>query len=146
MNQPESQHPALKLHHIGIVVPRIEEAVSAYRLLGYTERTGIIHDPAQTALLQFLRLSNADHYIELVAPDGPDSYVAAAAARKNPLNHLCYTSVDIFCTCNLLQSGGWRLISDPAPAVAFDGRLIAWLISPAKLIVELVQQGPEGSL
>ena len=136
----------LKLHHVGIAVEKIEKARDRYELLGYVERTRIIHDPTQTAYVQFFNLPGADHYIELVAPDGPQSKLSNAITRKQPLNHLCFVTPDIAGTCSALDGQGWRLISEPTPAVAFDQRRIAWLASPDMLIVELVEQGPDGSL
>jgi methylmalonyl-CoA/ethylmalonyl-CoA epimerase len=146
MDLPAPPNLGLTLHHIGIVVTQIDESRSLYDFLGYEPATPIIHDPIQTAYVRFLRLPGADHYIELVAPDSPDSLLAAAAAKKQPLNHLCYATPDIVKTCELLQSDHWRLISEPTLSVAFSPRKIAWLISPTRLIIELVEQGPPGSL
>jgi methylmalonyl-CoA/ethylmalonyl-CoA epimerase len=135
------------LHHIGIVVKQIDESRGLYDLLGYEQCTPVIHDPVQTAYVQFFRLADADHSIELVAPDGPDSLLAAAAGKKLPLNHLCYATAEIHETCRVLESRDWRLISEPTPAVAFDRRKVAWLINPpTRLLIELVEQGVPGSL
>lgn len=128
------------------MVENIPEKREAYTLLGYSARTGMIHDPAQTAYVQFFRLPGADHYLELVAPDGPESKLAKATTRRHPLNHLCYVVDDIVATCGLLEAHGWWLVSEPTPAIAFEGRRIAWLSSPDLLIVELVERGPAGSL
>ena len=147
MHPSASLNLGLKLHHIGIVVKQLDESRTLYDFLGYQQRTPVIHDPIQTAYVQFFKLAEADHYIELVAPDGPDSLLAAAAAKKLPLNHLCFATPDIRYTCNTLEANAWRLISEATPAVAFDGRKVAWLINPpTRLLVELVEQGPVDSL
>ena len=146
MSSPAASPLGLKLHHIGIVVKQIDEARALYEFLGYEARTPILHDPVQTAYVQFLRLAEADHYIELVAPDGPESLLAAAASKKIPLNHLCYLTADIDETCRTLEAEQWRLVSEPTLSVAFVGRKIAWLVSPTRLIIELVERGPAGSL
>jgi len=131
----------LRLHHIGIVVPEIESAQSAYLQLGYQIATPIIHDETQTAYVQFLKLGNADHYVELVAPDGTDSKLSRASKAKQPLNHLCYSCGDIVSQCDLLSENGWMLISAPTPAVAFGGRKISWLMHKSWLLMELVEAG-----
>jgi len=146
MNQSASLNLGLKLHHIGVVVTQIDECRALYDFLGYQPHTPVIHDPIQTAYVQFLRLADADHYVELVAPDGPNSLLSAAAAKRLPLNHLCYATPDIIQTCNSLESDNWRLVSEPTPSVAFATRKIAWLISRTRLLIELVEQGPAGSL
>jgi len=146
MHHPDSPKLGLKLHHVGIVVTQIDESRALYEFLGYQPRTPIIHDPIQTAYVQFLRLADADHYIELVAPDGPNSLLSSAAAKRLPLNHLCYATPDILQTCNSLEADRWRLVSEPILSVAFAPRKIAWLINPTRLLIELVEQGPAGSL
>ncbi len=57
---------------------------------GYALATPVIHDPLQTAFVQFLRLAGDRTYLELAAPDGPESKLTTAAKRGG-LNHLCYT-------------------------------------------------------
>ena len=134
----------LKLHHIGVVTTDIVAESTLYLDMGYQPVTQIIHDPAQTALVQFFRLGTADHYVELVMPDGEQSKLTAATKRRQPLNHLCYV-VDRIEDCSAnLQSKGWLLISPPTPAVAFEMRRVAWLASRSSLVIELVEKG-EGS-
>jgi methylmalonyl-CoA/ethylmalonyl-CoA epimerase len=140
-------NPDLRLHHIGLVVPAIEEFRAFYvNVLQYRERTPVIHDPVQTALVQFFSIPGSDHYVELVAPDGDASKLRAASTKGKPLNHLCYSCENIAHVFSFLKESGCFAIRDPVPAVAFDGRLIAWLMTPDGLLIELVERGPEGSL
>ncbi len=139
--------PGLRLHHVGIVVEAIEaDRVFYVEQLGYKERTGIIHDPAQTAFVQFFRLPGADHYLELVAPDSPQSLLAKASRKGMPLNHLCYAARDIDQALASFRNGSAFVAQEPVPAVAFDLRRIAWVVSRNGLKIELVEAGPEGSL
>ena len=144
------QFPAssdLRLHHIGLVVGTIEEFRAFYiDVLQYRERTPVIHDPVQTAFVQFFSIPGADHYIELVAPDSETSKLRAASRKGKPLNHLCYSCENIVHTVSFLKESGCFVIQDPVPAVAFDERFIAWLMAPDGLLIELVERGPEGSL
>ena len=137
----------LKLHHIGVVVREIEEHRAFYvQSLGYRPVTGVIHDPLQTAYVQFLAIPGADHYLELVAPDGSNSKLAKASLAGSPLNHLCYSTPGIEEALRELAAAGALLVQNPVPAVAFEGRRIAWLFSPDQLLTELVERGPPGSL
>ena len=131
----------LRLHHIGQAVPAIEPV--ADRLIhsfGYAPATPILHDTLQTALIQFLLLPGETAYLELVAPDGPHSKLAAAARRGGGLHHLCYLSGPLEAEVLRLESTGLRLIADPAPAVAFAGRRICWLLGPDQVLIELVER------
>jgi methylmalonyl-CoA/ethylmalonyl-CoA epimerase len=138
---------SLALHHVGIVVPEIEPASEFYvSVLGYEPKTAVIHDPTQTAFVQFFALPGADHYVELVAPDGEESKLLNASKKKIPLNHLCYRCSDIEAATAQMRDQGCLVLEEPVAAVAFDGRRISWLITGERLLVELVERGPEGSL
>jgi len=139
--------PDLRLHHIGLVVRAIEEFRTFYiDVLHYRERTSVIHDSIQTAFVQFFSIPGSDHYIELVAPDSDTSKLREASRKGKPLNHLCYSCHNIAHMVSFLKESGCIVRQDPVPAVAFDGRFIAWLMTPVGLLIELVERGPEGSL
>jgi methylmalonyl-CoA/ethylmalonyl-CoA epimerase len=139
--------PSLRLHHAGILVRDIETAAARYvRRAGCRLRTEKLHDAVQTAYVQFLALPGDPTMLELVAPDGPESRLAGAAAKGGGLHHLCYATCDIEATGRDWREGGFFLIREPVPAVAFGGRRVAWLMSPEQVLVELVEQGREGEL
>jgi methylmalonyl-CoA/ethylmalonyl-CoA epimerase len=150
MEDTDMQFPAspdLRLHHIGLVVRAIEEFRAFFvDVLQYRERTPVIHDPVQTAFVQFFSIPGSDHYIELVAPDSETSKLREASRKGKPLNHLCYSCENIAHMVSFLKESGCFVIQDPVPAVAFDRRFIAWLMTPDGLLIELVERGPEGSL
>jgi catechol 2,3-dioxygenase-like lactoylglutathione lyase family enzyme len=140
-------NPDFRLHHVGIVVRGIAEFRSFYvDVLQYRERTPVIHDPIQTAFVQFFSIQGADHYIELVAPDGESSKLQEACRKGKTLNHLCYSCGNIAAMISFMKESGCFVIQKPVPAVAFEGRLIAWLMTQDGLLVELVERGLEGSL
>ena len=134
--------PAVSLHHVGIAVTNVSAAAEAYvRRYGYSVRTPVIHDPVQTAYVQFLHLAGAPTYLELVMPDGPQSKLQKAIREGGGLNHLCYAVQDIDSACRRLRGEGMLLFCPPVPAAAFNGRPIAWLVGADKLLVELVERG-----
>jgi|SRR5579884_179526 len=137
----------LRLHHVGILVKDIPQAASDYiRRFGYEARTEIIHDPVQTAYVQFLRLPGESSYIEFVAPDRPESKLSNALRKGGGLNHLCYSTSDIEAACKQLRAEGLILLQAPVAAVAFSGRRIAWLMGRDALPIELVERGGDGEL
>jgi methylmalonyl-CoA/ethylmalonyl-CoA epimerase len=137
----------ISLHHIGIAVNDIHEATGRYvRMLGYEVQSEIIHDPVQTAYVQFLRLPGDSVYVELVSPDGDKSKLNGAVQRGGGLNHLCYVTTDIKFACRQLRDKGMFLLQPPVPAVAFQGRRIAWLMAADRVPVELVEAGPPNEL
>ena len=139
--------PPVRLHHVGIVVPDMAQACASYvGRFGFEVLSDVIHDPLQTAYVQFLRMPGDSTYVELVAPDGPASTLANALKKGGGLNHLCYVTPDLAGSIAAMTAEGMRLIRTPTPAVAFGGRQIAWLLGRDLALVELVEQGPPGSL
>jgi methylmalonyl-CoA/ethylmalonyl-CoA epimerase len=137
-------NPRLRLHHVGYAVKSIPATASAYiDRYGYQAASPVIHDPLQTAHVQFLHLPGDTVFLELVAPDGAGSKLEAAA-RRGGLNHLCYIARDLDSTIPSLESTGMRLISEPKPATAFAGRRICWLIGEDPLPIELVEAQYDG--
>lgn len=138
----------LRLHHIGIAVARIDGHAETYeKRFGYLVASDVIHDPVQTAFVQFIRLPAELFYLEFVAPDGPGSKLEnAVTQRGGGLNHLCYAVADIEQSCHDLRKQGLALLQAPVAAVAFPGRRIAWLLGRERVPFELVEEGPEGQL
>ena len=131
----------LTLHHIAHATPDIAATAALYaRRFGYAPVTPVLHDPLQTALVQFLQLPGDPSYLELVAPDSPASKLTNAVRRGGGLNHLCYTCADMEATISHLEQNGMRLIADPRPGFAFAGRRICWLLGAEPLPIELVEQ------
>ena len=135
--------PGLRLHHIGYIVADIPAAAGEWeRRFGYSIETGIIEDPHQTALVQFLRLPGASHWLELVSPNGPLSKLSNALSKGEGLHHLCYETDDLEASVTSLRSHGMFPVGLPVPGVAFGGRKIAWFLDRRRMLVELVETGP----
>jgi methylmalonyl-CoA/ethylmalonyl-CoA epimerase len=131
--------PDLRLHHLGYVVKDIEPIADMYRSrFAYQPHTPILHDPLQTAFVQFFARPGEAAYLEFVAPDGPASRLTNAAARRGGLHHLCYTCADLPASIATLEATGMRLILAPQPAVAFAGRHVCWLMGEDPVPIELV--------
>jgi methylmalonyl-CoA/ethylmalonyl-CoA epimerase len=134
-----------RLHHVGVLVQDITQAAEHYvRRLGFEVIGPIIHDPAQTAYVRFLRQPGDSVYLELVSPDRPDSKLSNALAKGGGLNHVCYAVDDIESACRELRSPGIYLLQAPVSAVAFPGRKVAWLIGRDRIPIELLERGPDG--
>lgn len=131
------------LHHIGILVKEVAAACEGYvTRLGYRVHSELIHDPVQTAYVQFLQGDPAGPLLELITPDGPASKLSGALRKGGGLHHLCYLSDTIAEDCQTLRSQGMLVLQEPVAAVAFPGRRIAWLMGRDGLPIELVEPGP----
>jgi len=130
------------LHHVGHLVRDIGAASARFRdVFGYVIESPVIHDPVQTAYVRFLRRPGADHWIELVSPDGEASKLSRALAAGVTLHHYCHETGDMAATLEHARAGGFAVIAPPVDAVAFPGRRIAWIMDRSRLLVELVEAG-----
>jgi methylmalonyl-CoA/ethylmalonyl-CoA epimerase len=147
MTSNEQQAAALRFHHVGVLVEDIERSTAAYvERFGYEVRSGVIHDPLQTAYVQFLSFPGERTFLEFVSPDGPQSVLTLALKKGGGLNHICYSTSDIEETCESLRNAGLFLVRPPTQAVAFNGRKIAWFMDKGGVLFELVERGPENEL
>ncbi len=61
--------------------------------------------------------------------------------RGGGLHHLCYEVENLDAHLSTCKSVGTIIIRPPVPAVAFDGRRIAWGVSKKKLLLEFLESG-----
>jgi methylmalonyl-CoA/ethylmalonyl-CoA epimerase len=145
MNAACPDFPTMELDHIGILVADISKAAETYvSRYGCRVESAILHDSVQTAFVQFLSTGSQGARIELVTPDGPQSKLSNALKKGGGLNHLCYLTSDIEIDCARLRQTGMFVLHNPVPAVAFDGRRIAWLMGKDGLPIELVERNAKG--
>ena len=129
------------LHHVGVAVRKIQKAIPDYeKLFGYHLVSGPFDDPVQNVSVCFLSRGQGDTVIELVAPLGPNSPIDLTLKKGGGTYHLCYEVGDIGEAIGHMTEQGAFLLSGPVPAVAFDMREIAWLMTESNLLVELVQK------
>jgi methylmalonyl-CoA/ethylmalonyl-CoA epimerase len=128
-------------HHVGVAVPDLNEAIPTYRnLFDYELLSGPFDDPIQNVSVCFLSRGEGDTVIELVAPLGPNSPIDRTLKKGGGTYHVCYEVPDLGAAIDRLTGQGSFLLSGPVPAVAFEMRNIAWLMTPANLLVELIQK------
>lgn len=127
-------------HHVGIAVRELAPASQSLQtLFGYTVTSGPFDDPIQKVSVLFLSRGHEDTVFELVAPLGPDSPIKRTLEKGGGTYHVCYEVPDMTAAIEHLRKEGCYLLSGPVPAVAFEMREIAWIMTPAQLLVELVK-------
>jgi methylmalonyl-CoA/ethylmalonyl-CoA epimerase len=127
-------------HHFGVAVRDLQNAIPVFRnLFGYQLKSGPFDDPIQSVSVCFLSRGDGDPVLELVAPLGPNSPIDRTLKKGGGIYHICYQVPDIRGAVEHLTGLGSFLLSGPVPAVAFGMREIAWLMTEADLLVELVQ-------
>ena len=130
-----------RLHHIGFVVPSIAESAPQFCAgMPLTWDGRIFHDPIQTVHVTFLaHRTPEDPLIELVEPENKQSRVTGFLKRGGGLHHLCYEVRALEAEIESSLASGSILIAEPAAAVAFEGRRIAWICTPDRLLIEYLE-------
>lgn len=129
----------MKIDHIGYAVKRIDRAITAFQKLGY-EFEPVIDDTDRNVKLAF---GSKDGYrIELVAPldkklESPvDQYLSNAVGTPY---HICYESESLEAEIEELKAQGYKVVIEPRPAVAFDGRRVVFMMNIGFGLMEIVE-------
>ena len=130
-----------KCHHIGIAVPDMAKSIAWYeKCMGYKVISGPFDDPLQNVTVCFMSCGDpAEFPLELVAPLGPNSPVDNVLAKHQGAYHLCYEVSDMEQTLNWARENRCIIVSQPVPAVAFDQLKIAWIFTPTRQLIEVVE-------
>jgi len=107
-----------RIHHVGIVVPDLEEAMGLWRdLLGLSlTKSATIQDQGVKAAL----LKAGDSEIELLEPLNPDNGVGKFLSRRGGgLHHVCFETEDVARELEAARAKGIQLIDQkPRPGLA----------------------------
>jgi len=131
--------PALRVHHLAVVVDEMDRALTFWRDALGLELAGIREVPEQASQVAFLPAGEAE--IELVRPTSADSGVARYLAKRGPgMHHICMSVGDLTGTLARLAAQGIRLIN-PEPLTGADGRRYAFVHpeSTGGVLLELYQ-------
>jgi methylmalonyl-CoA/ethylmalonyl-CoA epimerase len=103
--------------------------------------SGPFDDPIQKVSVEFLAQSTEDTAeIELIAPAEEDSPIRSMLAKNGGgAYHLCFETSDIEAALAHAKALGCVIVSPPVPAVAFQGRRIAWIYTRSRQLFELVE-------
>jgi methylmalonyl-CoA/ethylmalonyl-CoA epimerase len=128
------------LHHVGVVVPSLAEAIPFHRdVLGYA--AGPEHVLAEQRV-RVVFMTKGGSRIELLEPTDTESGVARFLAERGraTMHHLCYEVADLAGTLDRLAREGVELI-DRAPRRGVEGQ-VAFIHPRATggVLVELIER------
>ena len=114
----------MKLHHIGIVVPKINESIGeiANYIKFETISTTI---PVQSQKVNICFLKIGEPFLELIEPVEKDSPVYDFAKNGGGIHHLCFEVNDIHDELASMEKKGATILVKPV--IGFDNRLIAFV-------------------
>jgi methylmalonyl-CoA/ethylmalonyl-CoA epimerase len=129
------------VHHVGVAVDDLDDAISTYERLFGAELAGRETQDAQGVEAASLRIGGG--HVELLAALGPDTPVGRFLAKRGPgMHHIAYEVDDLSAELARLRGEGARLI-DPEPRQGLFGTEVAFvhLESVHGVLSELVSRG-----
>lgn len=132
-----------RLHHVGIVVPKLEQAITgSAEAFECHETTLPFDDKAQRVRVAFARVG-LDTWLEFIEPIGQDSPVTQFLSKtRGGYHHIAFEVADIDLAVREFEQA--RAIVVCKPVVGFEGRRVAFLfpnLQPS-LLTELVEPAP----
>jgi methylmalonyl-CoA epimerase len=113
----------VRIDHLGIAVPSLEEAVAAFEALGFrVEMTCDV--PTEKVRTAFLPVGES--HLELLEPTEPGSVIARFLEKRSGLHHVCVQVDDLEAALAELKARGVRLV-DETPRRGADGRRVAFV-------------------
>jgi methylmalonyl-CoA/ethylmalonyl-CoA epimerase len=113
----------LKIDHLGIAVPSLEQAIAAYEALGFEVES--THDvPTEKVRVAFLPVGES--HLELLEPTDPSSVIARFLEKRSGLHHVCVLVDDLDEALEQMRSRGVPLL-DETPRVGAGGCRVAFV-------------------
>jgi methylmalonyl-CoA/ethylmalonyl-CoA epimerase len=133
--------PEGAFHHVGFVVASIQDSVRGFASMVQADwDEQVFHDPNQGVRVTFLKSRRpGDPLWELVEPADEQSPVHSFAAKGGGLHHVCYVVDKLAAALAEARALGAIVTRKPMPAVAFDGRRIAWIYTKNRLLIEYLE-------
>ena len=119
----------MKLHHVGIVVPKIQDSLGELTKFLSFETIGIpTLIGSQKVNVCFLKIGQS--YLELIEPISSDSPISNFLSNGGGFHHLCFEVKDINKEIYELEKKGAKVIVKPVKG--FEDRLIAFVMLTMK--------------
>ncbi len=115
----------MKLHHVGIVVPKIQDSLgdlAKYFTFETTSLPTLIG--SQKVKVCFLKMG--EPYLELIEPVSDDSPITTFLNKGGGFHHLCFEVKDIHNVVKEMEKKGARVVVEPV--LGFENRLIAFVL------------------
>lgn len=130
--------PGAEFHHIGVACRSFDVEQRKFEILGYARESEDFHDPVQGVHVRFL--TGGGPRLELVRGEGQQGPLSLWLKAGVKMYHIAYEVPGLDQAISHLCDVGAKLLVPPAPAVAFSGRRISFLMLPNMLLVELIEK------
>jgi len=124
-------------HHLGVACRDLAAETSLFKTLGYQQEGGVFRDPAQK--IEGVFLTGPGPRLELLAPLDDSSPVVSWLAQGIKYYHQAFEVASVERSLEQMRTQNGRVVAPPEPAVAFGGRLVAFVMLPGMILIEMIQ-------
>ena len=130
----------IKIDHLGVAVPNLDEAIRAYEALGFSVEE-VCEIPSERVRAAFVPIGDAR--IELLEPTANDSPISRFLEKRSGFHHLCILVDDLDRVLADLAAKGVAFVGE-APRVGANGSRVAFLNpkAGAGVLLELKERPP----
>ena len=125
-------------HHLGVAVKSIEKAIVQYESLGYDIEEPVFTDP--NLGIRGVFMVGSGPRIELLEDLPGFAVVKPWIVRDPALYHFAYLVDDLDAKLESAEMSRYKTLVSPVRAVGFGGRRVAFVMTPARLVVEFVER------
>jgi methylmalonyl-CoA/ethylmalonyl-CoA epimerase len=126
-----------RFHHVGLACRSIDKELASLGGLGYSAAGERFSDPRQG--ITGLFVEGIGPRLELLEPLEGSTVLDPWLGGGGRMYHLAYEVKDMDGSIAAAAQARARLVSDPVPAVVYEGRRIAFLLLGARLLIELIE-------
>lgn len=114
----------MKLHHVGIVVPKIKDSIG--EISNYIKFETISTTiPVESRKVNICFLKIGEPFLELIEPVEKESSIYDFARNGGGIHHICFEVNDIHVQLADMEKKGASVLVKPV--IGFDNRLIAFV-------------------
>jgi len=114
----------MKLHHIGIVVPKIKDSIGEItNYIKFETISTILPVQSQKVNICFLKIG--EPFLELIEPVERESPIYDFAKNGGGIHHICFETNDIHTQLDIMEKKGAAVLV--RPVIGFDKKLIAFV-------------------
>lgn len=127
----------VSFHHVGCLVPSIEDAIADYKILHPTGEISEVFDIAdQKVKVCFFTIGNT--HIEFVSPYSEESSLSRMLRKSPGFYHIGIYTNDIDAEIARLENEGYRALNKFRSS-AFGNRYCAFLMNNEHHLIELIE-------
>jgi methylmalonyl-CoA/ethylmalonyl-CoA epimerase len=126
-----------RFHHLGVAAPRLAEEVASWGAIGYVNEGGVFEDPLQGVRGVFL--TGPGPRLEILEPLYGSAVLDGWIGRGVRIYHQAFEVSHIDMALKSALSVGAKTQRPPVPAVAFGGRLIAFVMQRNMNLIEFIE-------